>query len=45
MRKKEVTNKMNACNGAYANMAAKYGGQCKRPPRDGISPFLTYMHF
>ena len=28
-------------NGAYANMAAKYGEQCKRPPTDGNSPFLT----
>ena len=35
----------DACNGAYANMAAKYGGQCKRPPRDGNSPFLTCINF
>ena len=34
-------------NGAYANMAAKYGGQCKRPPppSDGNSPFLTCILF
>ena len=29
-----------AQNGAYANMAAKYGGQCKRPPVMGIPLFL-----
>ena len=27
-------------NGAYANMAAKYGGQFKRPPEVGIPRFL-----
>ena len=29
--------------GAYANMAAKYGGQCKRPPQRWEFP-VSYLH-
>ena len=41
--RKSITERRGAylkTNGAYANMAAKYSGQCKRPPRDGFPRFL-----
>ena len=34
----------NTANGAYANMAAKYSCQCKRPPEMGFPRFLL-AHF
>ena len=32
------------CNEPHYAYSSKYRRQCKRPPRDGISPCLSYAH-